>query len=170
MFNFLDNKSNQELITHRIKSFLDVNGLAVIILGSKNSPAYSLKSSIIEFMLNEKNTDSNADELTKLIQLDNELKYTTLNIDNFINMSKILNDSDKLCNWISYFTRTPKITNDYDLIQIKKMIFYYSIEGKHIPDLCQQTGNNENEYLLHKTKAILISTVANNVYKKLAKQ
>ena len=166
LYNYLDNKPNQELIIKKIKSFLKPNGLAIIVLGSKNSPAYSLKSAIIEFMLNENNSDSNADGLTESIQLGTELKYSVLNIDNFINMNEILNDSNKLCNWISYFTRTPKITNDYDLVQIKKMIYYYSIEGKHIPDLCNQTRNNDSEYLLHKTKAILISTVANNVYKK----
>jgi 2-polyprenyl-3-methyl-5-hydroxy-6-metoxy-1,4-benzoquinol methylase len=166
LYNYLDNKKNQALIINKIKSFLKPNGLAIIVLGSKNSPAYSLKSSIIEFMLNEKNSDSNADGLTESIQLEKELKYSILNIDNFINMNEILNDSNKLCNWISYFTRTPKITNDYDLVQIKKMIYYYSIEGKHIPDLCNQARNNDSEYLLHKTKAILISTVANNVYKK----
>lgn len=166
LYYFLDTRNNKEFILKKIKQFLSPNGVAIIILGSKNSPAYSLKSSIIEFILNEKNLDSTAESLIELIQLDTELKYTAIDIDNFINMTEILKENEKLCNWISYFTRTPKIVNEYDLLQIKKMIYYYSIEGKHMPDLCKPQMNNENIFLIHKTKAILLSTEASNVYKK----
>lgn len=166
LYSFFDkNQENIDLAINDIQKFAKNNSLIILTLGSKNSPAYEFKNSVYELIFNEKCKDITiehlVDELKKRPDLNIRLKYT----DNYVDATTLLQDEELFSHWVEYFVRVKLDIDQYITSQIKEILRFYSFFGSQLAE-CQKSRNLTvgNEYLLHKTGTILISTIADNVY------
>lgn len=158
LYSYLDqDEKNFSALANTLIDSLSDNGLLIIILGSKESPAYNLKNDIIELLLNEKKNDTDLEKYQTHFSGRNDIHSKTYMIDNYIDIDQLILNDDILSGWVAYFTRTPIIKDKILLDQVKKLFHLYSSKSFHYPkcsEIFDLTGSTK--YMLHKTKALLV--------------
>jgi hypothetical protein len=173
LYSSIDNSEDDYYDTAltRLLSFLDKNGLLLLIMGSKSSNAYSLKADLLKMFFPEKIEDSNSEEIGKRLDKRGDIHSAFISVDNCINLNDFIEDEEKLKKWVSYFARVPEITDSFMLEMVKDIFMNHSIKYEQLPEcskeLYNRYVNNDNvDLLLHKTKVFLISNNVNIVKKR----
>lgn len=165
LYSILDESENDfESLVNKILQLLDNKGLVLAIFGSSNSPAYNYKMDITRFILNFSNKDVSSEKFIQRLQKISNIHFSIINIDNYIDLTELMSNDILFAKWTSYFARIPIIKDSYLIKQMKRLALYYSVKANELPNCVEIDRNSNNDYLLHKTTGILISTTANNVY------
>jgi 2-polyprenyl-3-methyl-5-hydroxy-6-metoxy-1,4-benzoquinol methylase len=130
LYSSIDNKKydNNQAFINNLLSFLDKDGIIIVILGNSNGKAYSLKKELNKLILNEETQDTNSYEFEDELKRQTEICYEKISIDNYIEIKKILQEEQTLKEWVSYFARVPIVEDKHTMEGIKDLFNIFSVK------------------------------------------
>ena len=153
-----NNKYNIEALINRLLSYLNKNGLIIVILGNSKGRAYSLKKELKKLIVNEETQDANSCDFEEELKKQSGIDYKKISIDNYIEIETILRNEQALKDWVSYFARVPIIKEKHILEGVKDLFDVFSVKHSNLPEETKKIYKIEENTLLlpHKTDAFLI--------------
>lgn len=161
LYSSIDNKKydNNEVLINRLLSLINETGLIIVILGNSTGKAYGLKNELTKLILNEETKDANSCKFEAELKKQSEIYYEKISIDNYIEIDKILQNSQILEEWVSYFARVPIIKDKYILDEIKELFNVFSVKYSNLPEETKKIYSQPKgdiNLLSHKTDAFFI--------------
>lgn len=149
-----------EEVLNVLGKILNDDGLVIIILGSNDGMAYSLKKDVTRLILNHEIKDTCSEDLNNELRSNSYWNYRKTSVDNYLKIKPLLDNKEDFKKWISYFARVPIINDDYLIEQIINLFEIYSIKYSELPEIVKEyyhDSEKDSLLLCHKTEIFILS-------------